>query len=597
MRRSLLKGLHGSLFIKNHPFVFVSRHHHVRTYTDDNIENIPIENPDPWLSLISPPAQGCPSSKPAFYGVSELLNSVAKPNGYTLARLIRASMHLVSDCYCQQLHGYVLKSGFGSNLYVSSALMKLYHETCSMDDVLKLFVEIPHPNVVTWNTLISMFLYSRQFSKALASFLQLDKSGVCPDAYSFTIALSACGQLSLLELGTLIHCRILKHGINRGIVVSNCLIDMYGKCGSCEEATWVFDEMMEKDLISWNSVIAACARNNKVELAYSFFNQMPEPNTISYNELINTTAQFGNINDAIALLSNMKNPNSSSWNSIITAYVNRNQAREALDLFTKMQSCGVELDEYTFSILLSGIAGLSALNWGMLIHTFTMKLGLDLSVVVGTALVDMYSKCGQVEHAESVFLSLPKRNLVTWNAMISGYVQNGYTDKGIQLFEEMKLVKNLKPDWVTFVNVIAACPNDSWSLQKAVQYFKMMIKDYGIQPTVEHCCSMIRLMGQRGKVWSAAKMIRELPFGSSGVIWRALLGACGLCMNLKVAKIAAAKLIVLDGEDDYVYVMLSNIFACRDQWRDASEVRKFMRERRVKKETGCSWIEVKYYFP
>ncbi|KDP39877.1 hypothetical protein JCGZ_03408 [Jatropha curcas] len=154
------------------------------------------------------------------------------------------------------------------------------------------------------------------------------------------------------------------------------------------------------------------------------------------------------------------------------------------------------------------------------------------------------------------------------------------------------MIEDLKPDWVTFLNILTACSNTEVPLQRAIEYFESMINDYGIEPTIEHCCSMVRLMGERGEVWQAKRMIYELAFGSCGVVWRALLGACGACRDLKVANIAAAKVIQLEGDDDYVYIMMSNIYASYAKWRDVSKVRKILKERGVRKEVGCSWIEV-----
>ncbi|GAV85064.1 PPR domain-containing protein/PPR_2 domain-containing protein, partial [Cephalotus follicularis] len=425
-----------------------------------------------------------------------------------------------------QLHSYIIKSGFGSNVFVSAAMVRFYRGTESLVDAYKVLVEIPQPSVISWNTLISGFVQSGKFRKALGLFLELERSVVCANAYSFTAALGACGKLSLLQLGRSIHAKIVKNGLECGNVVENCLVDMYGKCGSVEEAIWVFDDMIDRDIISWNSAIAA--------------------------------------------------------------YVNRNSAEEGLEFFRKMHVMDMQMDLFTFSIILSGVASLAALTWGVMIHCCTVKHGLNSSIVVGSALIDMYSKCGLMKDAESIFQSLPKKNLVTWNAMISGYVQNGNSTKVIQLFEQLKILKDLKPDEVSFLNVLAACSNNEMS-QKAMCYFESMVKDYGIEPSVEHCCTMIRLMGQRGEVWRAVRMTHELGFGSIGVVWRTLLGACGTCRDLKVAKIAAAKLIELEGDDDYVYVMLANIFACYGKWGDVNVVRKLMREKGVRKEVGCSW--------
>ncbi|XVE57644.1 hypothetical protein DITRI_Ditri04bG0106400 [Diplodiscus trichospermus] len=554
---------------------------------------VPKEIFESWLTLVSMLAKGGTEMDLTLHKASKFLHSGIKANDYSLVHLVRVSTDLGYDSYCQQLHCYILKYGFLSNVFVSNALLRFYRRIDLPCEAGKLFVEIPQPSVISWNSLISCYVQSGKFRKALGLFIELQRSEICGNEYSFTAALAACGQLGFLHLGKSIHSSILQFGLEYGIVVRNCLIDMYGKCGAVDDAVLVFDSMIDEDIISWNSVLAACARNGKLELAFGIWSKMPIHDTISYNELISGIAQFGNIDDATDILFNMPNPNSSSWTSIITGYVNRNRAQEALRFFCKMHSNDVEMDEFSFSIILSGIAGLSALTWGMLIHCCTIKCGLDASIVVGSALIDMYSKCGQVKNAESIFQSLPKKNLVTWNAMISGYAHNGDSMKVFQLFDQVKTERDLKPDWVTFLNVLAACSHNETPLQDMYQYFESMINDYGIKPTVEHCCSVIRLLGQGGEIWRAEKMIYELGFGSFGVVWKALLGACGVCKDLKVAMIAAAKVIVLEGYNDYVYVMMSNIFAHYQKWGEMSVMRKLMRDKRVVKEAGCSWIEMK----
>nr|POF05558.1 putative pentatricopeptide repeat-containing protein [Quercus suber] len=474
----------------------------------------------------------------ALYEASCELNYGTKPNAYALVHLVRASTNLGYYSYGNQLHSYILRSGFVSNVFVSAALVRFYVKD-SLSDAHKLFAEIPQPSVVSWNTLISGYVHSGRFSKALDLFIQLERSDIFADSFTFTAALAACGQLCLLQL-----------------------------------------------------VIAASARNGLLVQAFGFLQQMPNPDTISYNELINGLAHFGDIEDAIHIMSTMPSPNSSSWNSIITGYVNRDRAREALNFFCRMHSKDIEMDQFTFSSILSGIAGLSALTWGMLIHCCTIKCGLGTSIVVGSALVDVYSKCGRVKNAEFMFQSLPIKNLVTWNAMISGFALNGDSTKVIQLFEQLKMERDVKPDGITFLNVLSACSHNQVSLEIATQYFESMMEDYGIEPTAEHCCSMIRLMGQRGEVWRAERMIFELGFGSCGLVWRALLGACGACGNLKLARTAASMVLKLEGDDDYVYVMLSNIYALYGKWGHVREVRESMRKKQVRKEAGRSWIVV-----
>ncbi|XP_048319458.2 putative pentatricopeptide repeat-containing protein At5g47460 [Ziziphus jujuba] len=596
MQRSLFKSARKYIQKQKHPHLFcgkyISSNIHLHNHFADYGEAPQSESYDSWTNLIFALAKNYSKTAQTLFEASEMLGSGIRPNEYALVHLVQASMKLGWNFYGQQLHSYILRSGFSSNVFVSTALIGFYIRIDLLTDAQKVFVDIPHPSVVSWNSLISGCVHCGKFRKALSFFYELDRSNISADSYSLTAALTACGHLSFLQLGKSIHSKVVKLGVESTIVPSNCLIGMYGKCGSVEEAVLVFNKMVHKDTISWNSVIAANTRNGSLIQAVGFLQQMPSPNTLSYNELIFGFAQFGDIEDAIKMLSTMPNPNSSSWNSIITGYVNRNRAQEALDLFYKMHSKNIEMDQFTFSSILSGVAGLSALTWGMLIHCCTIKCGLETSAVVGSALIDMYSKCGQVKNSESIFKSLPEKNLVTWNAMITGYAHNGNSSNVICLFEQLKMERNIQPDEITFLNVLSGCSHNGIPLEIIMQYFKLMIQDCGIEPTVEHCCCMVRLMGQRGELLRAKRMIYELGFGACGLVWRAFLGACEACKDLRTAKTVAGKVIELGCDNEYLYIVLSNISAYYGKWEDVRAVRKLMMERAMRKGVGYSWIEV-----
>nr|AYM00730.1 pentatricopeptide repeat protein [Salvia miltiorrhiza] len=506
-------------------------------------------------------AAGTVISAIALRKAPPIIGFSSKPNAYSLVHLIRDCTTNSRFSHGQQLHSYLLKSGFISNVFVSTSLINFYVKFELVHDAHHLFDEIPEPSVVSWNSLISGYVHSGKFHRALNLFCQLERSNLAADSYSFTAALCACGQLSRVREGKSLHSKILKYGAECSIFVANCLIDMYGKCSCVSDAMKVFGDMAEKDDISWNSVLAANARNGALDQAFAVFCRMPNPDTISYNELIDGIAKFGVVEDAVTLLSRMPNPNSSSWNAIITGYANRGRGRDAVRFFCKMHSCRIRMDEFTFSSVLSSIAGLAALTLGSLTHCCALKCGLDEYVVVGSALTDMYFKCGAVEEAERSFESLPERNLVTWNALMSGYAHNGDPRKVFELFKEMKGVKDLEPDEITFLNVLSACWHGRVRLDVVRGYFDVMRVEYGIDPMPEHCCLMIKVMGQEGDVRDAEEMIGELGFGSCGMVWRALLGACVSCGDVGVAEVAARKVVERRGEKEVVYVSLSNVYA------------------------------------
>ncbi|CAL9241462.1 unnamed protein product [Arabidopsis halleri] len=545
-----------------------------------------------WTTIV--PALARFGSIGVLRAAVELINDGEKPDVSPLVHLLRVSGNYGYVSLCQQLHCYVIKHGFVSDTRLSNSLMRFYKTSDSLEDAHKLFDEMPDPDVISWNSLVSGYVQSGRFQEGLCLFLKLHRSDVLPNEFSFTAALAACARLHLSALGACIHSKIVKLGLEKGnVVVGNCLIDMYGKCASMDDAVLVFQHMEEKDTVSWNAIVASCSRNGKLELGLWFFHQMPNPDTVTYNELIDAFVKSGDFNNAFQVLLDMPNPNSSSWNTILTGYVNSEQSGEATEFFTKMHSSGVGLDEYSLSIVLATIAALAVVPWGSLIHACALKLGLDSRVVVVSALIDMYSKCGMLKHAELMFWTVHRKNLIVWNAMISGYARNGDSIEAIKLFNQLKQERFMKPDRFTFLNLLAVCSHCEVPMEVMLEYFEMMINEYGIKPSVEHCCSIIRAMGQRGEVWQAKKVIQEFGFGYDGVAWRALLGACSARKDLKAAKTVAAKMIELGeaDKDEYVYIVMSNLYAYHERWREVSQIRKIMREKGVTKEVGSSWIQ------
>ncbi|XP_068649506.1 putative pentatricopeptide repeat-containing protein At5g47460 [Aristolochia californica] len=513
-------------------------------------------------------------------------------DAYAFVQLIVASTHVNSLCCAHQVHSYVLKSGFQSNVFISTSLVNVYVKLGHRNEADEVFDEMPHRNIVSWNSLISGFVQRGEYLKAVSLVLKLGRSGLRPDTFTFSAALTACAQLSFSNLGRSVHCAIIIVGVEFNNVVGNCLIDMYGKCGFVNEAIQAFQEMEKKDVISWNSVIGAAARNQYINVAVDLLLQMPDPDAISYNELISSIAQFGDMEVAKRILSDMPNPNSSSWNSIIAGYVKRNRAPEAMELFREMHSQDVLKDQFTFSSILKGAASLSALNWGALMHSCSIKSGFDSCVIVGSALIDMYSKCADVKAAETIFGLLPRRNLVSWNAMLSGYAHNWKSKEVVRLFEQMKTERTLKPNGITFTSLLSACAQDSQLLNDGVRYFESMTCEYGIVPSAELCSCMISLLGQKGAIEKAEMMIHDLGLETCGLVWRALLGASKARGDLRVAEVAASKVIELEGDDEFVYILLSNMYASQKRWSDVSRVRALMREKGVRKRAGCSSVEV-----
>ncbi|CAN6910005.1 unnamed protein product [Brassica oleracea] len=469
-----------------------------------------------WTNIVHALAQSGVIN--ALHADVELVNNGDKSeDASVLVHLLRVSRNHGYVSLCRQLHGYVVKHGFVSESRLSNSLMRFYKGSDSLEDSHKVSDEMPEQDTISWNSLVSGYVQSGRLEEGLSLFLELHRSDVFPNEFSFTASLLCTTEnLAARSMHLLRDCETW-HG------------ERQCRCGT--------------QSIGMSSLLPAQGTIN-LSLGLWFFHQTPNPDTVTYNELINAFAKAGDFNNAFQILKS------------------------------------VRLDEYSLSIVLAAIAALAVVPWGSLIHSCALKLGLDSRVVVASALIDMYSKCGMLKQAELMFWTMPRKNLIAWNAMISGYARTDDSTEAIKLFSRLKQERFLKPDRITFLNLLAVCSHCDVPLELTLGYLEMMINEYGIRPSVEHCCSLIRAMAQRGEIWQAKMVIQEFGFGFDGVAWRALLGACSAGKDLRAAKAVAAKMVVLGGvdEDEYGYIVMSNFYAYHERWREVSHIRKIMKD-------------------
>ncbi|KAF3590462.1 hypothetical protein DY000_02024827 [Brassica cretica] len=437
-----------------------------------------------WTNIVHALAQSGVIN--ALHADVELVNNGDKSeDASVLVHLLRVSRNHGYVSLCRQLHGYVVKQGFVSESRLSNSLMRFYKGSDSLEDSHKASDEMPEQDTISWNSLVSGYAQSGRLEEGLSLFLELHRSDVFPNEFSFTASLLCTTEnLAARSMHLLRDCETW-HG------------ERQCRCGT--------------QSIGMSSLLPAQGTIN-LSLGLWFFHQTPNPDTVTYNELINAFAKAGDFNNAFQILKSLPNPNSSSWNTILTV-----SNQEKLLSFSPQCICqALDWTEYSLSIVLAAIAALAVVPWGSLIHSCALKLGLDSRVVVASALIDMYSKCGMLKQAELMFWIMPRKNLIAWNATISGYARTGDSTEGIKLFSRLKQERFLKPDRITFLNLLAVCSHCDVPLELTLGYLEMMINEYGIRPSVEHCCSLIRAMVQRGEIWQAKMVIQEFGFGLGG---------------------------------------------------------------------------------
>eukprot|EP01018_Ginkgo_biloba_P031676 Gb_31111 [translate_table: standard] len=386
------------------------------------------------------------------------------------------------------------------------------------------------------------------------------------------------------------------NGYPHGINIINRVIRTLCKQGLVKEALHDLHVHDRKDTIktTYASLLEDCINKKLLsegKLVHAHMTEMGfKPDRFLGNTLVNMYAKCGSLVYARRVFDRMPERNVVSWTVMISAYDSRGHAEEALTLFSQMQQTGIQPNEFTFASVLPACADLAALEQGRKIHETIIKSGFHSDVFVASALLDMYAKCGSIEDACHVFDEMPKRNVISWNAMIVGYAMHGCAKEALQLFKQMQHL-GTKPDHVTFVGVLSACRHaglveDGW------QCFHCMSENYHITPAMKHYCCMVDLLGRAGHLDEAHDFIDKMPVKPDADVWGSLLGACRIHTNMELGQHVAERLFELDPKNSAPYVLLSNIYAAAGRWHDMEKVRKLMKDRRVKKNPGCSWIEV-----
>ncbi|KAH7567856.1 hypothetical protein ACOSQ2_010253 [Xanthoceras sorbifolium] len=433
----------------------------------------------------------------------------------------------------KQIHCYVVKSGFEYSCFTVSALVDMYSNGNVLSAATKLFDQysscngLGYDSLALWNSMLSGYIVNEKNKAALFLLSQIHSSGVCIDSYTFSSALKVCLNLLNLRLGLQVHGLIVTCGYESDYVVGSILMDLYAKLGNINNALELFHRLPKKDIVAWSGLIMGCAKTGLNSLVFLLFEDM--------------------IN---------------------------------LDL---------EVDQFVVSSVLKVCASLASLGSGKQVHALCVKSGFDTEGITVTSLIDMYSKCGEIEDGLALFNHMPERDVVSWSGIIVGCGQNGRAKEAMTFFQEM-IQSGLKPNEVTFLGVLSACRHAGW-VEEAWSMLKSMKSEYGMEPHLEHYYCVIDLLGQAGRFKEAEILIASMPFEPDKTIWCSMLKACEAHKNIELVSVIAERLLATSAEDRSIYVMLSNAYATLGMWDSSSKVRKAGKELGTK-EAGISWIEI-----
>lgn len=504
--------------------------------------------------------------------------------------------------------------------------------------------------------MIKSFSHGDDPEKAFGIFSLMVENGVLVDGFSFSLVLKACSQVGFVREGMQIHGLLLKCEIGSNLFLQNCLICLYLKCGYFSSARQVFDRMLEKDSVSFNSMIDGCVKCRKIDLACEIFDSMP-----------------GEMRNLI------------SWNSMICGYAQLEYGFDlAWDLFEKMP----ERDLVSYNMMILVCVRCRKMN---IAHAL-FEVMPERDVITWANMIDGYVKLGRINMARSLFDKMPKRDVISCNTMMAGYVHHGFYKEALKLFHDMKTVGYFSPDDITMsitlsaigqlgcideglaihsyvkehgftldgklgvalIDMYSKCGSidnaiyifesvsnksvDHWNamigglaiqgsgelafslfmkmnrysvkpdditfigvlsacshtdlVKEGIICFELMRRVHKIKPKVQHYGCVVDMLARAGYIEQAKKFIEKMPIEPNDVILRTLLSACKVHENFKIGENVAEDLIKLDSFDSSAHVLLSNLYAGYGMWNEVRKVRTLMKEKDLEKLPGCSWIEL-----
>ncbi|KHN22322.1 Pentatricopeptide repeat-containing protein [Glycine soja] len=592
------------------------------THARQLFEDLPSADVVSWNVLICGYSQhGHPHD--ALQLFVHMLRESFRPNQTTIASLLPSCGRRELFLQGRSVHAFGIKAGLGLDPQLSNALTSMYAKCDDLEASQLLFQEMGEKNVISWNTMIGAYGQNGFEDKAVLCFKEMLKEGWQPSPVTMMNLMSANA------VPETVHCYIIKCGFTGDASVVTSLVCLFAKQGFTDMAKLLYECYPTKDLISLTGIISSYSEKGEVESAVECFIQtlkldikpdavalisvlhgISDPSHFAIgcafhgyglkngltndclvaNGLISFYSRFDEILAALSLFFDRSEKPLITWNSMISGCVQAGKSSDAMELFCQMNMCGQKPDAITIASLLSGCCQLGYLRIGETLHGYILRNNVKVEDFTGTALIDMYTKCGRLDYAEKIFYSINDPCLVTWNSIISGYSLYGLEHKAFGCFSKLQ-EQGLEPDKITFLGVLAACTHGGL-VYAGMEYFRIMRKEYGLMPTLQHYACIVGLLGRAGLFKEAIEIINNMEIRPDSAVWGALLSACWIQQEVKLGECLAKNLFLLNYKNGGFYVSLSNLYAIVGRWDDVARVRDMMRDSGGDGSSGVSVIEV-----
>ncbi|XP_022764847.1 pentatricopeptide repeat-containing protein At2g40720-like [Durio zibethinus] len=530
----------------------------------------------------------------------------------------------------RQVHCDLIKLGFENNPFVYTSLLSMYGKCQFVEDAENVFHQVLDKGIELWNAMISTFVCNKYSYAAFEVYNKMRCNLITPDSFTLSNVLSCGSMIGIYNVGRSVHAELVKRPIDSSTTVQSALLTMYCKSGSVDDANSVLRTIREMDVVAWGSMISGFCQNSKFREALDYFGRMdadgvrPDSDIMSSvisactglenvdsgcmihgyvikigldrdvyvgSSLVDMYSKCGFPDMAENLFSDMPHKNLVTWNLMMSCYCRNGLPDQSINLFSKIVQHGFYPDSVSITSVLAAVSSIAALLNGKIIHGYLVRLEIKSDIQLENALMDMYIKCGFLKYAEYIFQHMSQKDVVTWNCMISGYGSHGNCLQALSLFDEMKNC-GIKPDDVTFLSLISSC-NHAGLVDEGHNIFQCMTVEHAIEPKMEHYVNIIDLLGRAGRLEDAYNFIKTMPMEPDRSVWLSMLCASRAHSNVELGELAAQNLLKLEPDRGSNYVQLLHLYGESELWDKAANIRSTMKEKGLKKNPGCSWIELR----
>jgi pentatricopeptide repeat protein len=510
---------------------------------------------------------------------NRLIRNGAEVTSAVLVMVVNAYAGLKSSEGGRCIHGFSVKSGFVLDLIIEASLVAMYCNTLDIEEARLEFDKMDRKHVSSWNSIISGYIYADKVDEARKLF----DSMVDRDKFSWNSMINGYIGHGRIDDATELYSKMPEKNVEAATALMSWFIDN----GKLDMAQGMFCSMPKKDVMCCTTMLFGYMKEGYLDDALDLFHRMHKRTVVTYNVMIAGFLHQGKVTEAYKLFNESPAHDSVTWSCLITGLAQNGLASDALKLYKRMLLSNIGPSESVVSSLMSCFSHHSMMVHGQQLHATTIKLGLELCLLIQNSLISLYCKCGELITAQNIFDQMVKRDVVTWNTIIHGYAFNSLGQNAIEVFENMKSAQ-VDPDEITFLGVLSACSHMSL-LDEAKHFFSAMTRDYGIMPNKMHYACMADLFCRRGMLQEAERLVKSMPFEPDSVIWTSLLSNCKLSGSDKLAEHAASQLIATNPSTKMPYLHLISVHGATNRWGVIESLRNQIQRTATEKEVGCSW--------